>query len=607
MKRLISISFLSFSLAAIGQNVTIDYQAWNPSGTTCNLFVNPTNVPATGTASGNIEHQRKLGESVYNNSDLSIQMQTTFQTNGAVQKGARYRIAYNFKAGYSYIIYVTTAAVENTVGFTTGPYIRLDVNNNGGGGSTGCNGPETLSASTGGNPAAVQLSSNSFQEFQFVFLQMGTQPTLEVTAFPANNGGTKTVRIRKIRIVETPPAANFAITPNPIPVTCGLATPVTLTVNNNGGTTGITDYTWNLGATPNNWLLNGNPAPETYSTGTTNTLSLTPVCGTTPSNISATVTAGGNSFQTNTATISISNPTLSINGNANFCTGTSNYSINNLPCNASVSWSASPGGVVSLSCTSCPSITLTKLADGVVTLSATITKTNACSSGTETKDLTITVAAPKIIYTPSGQEAYNLTGQRFNYGANGPGKHFSVCPGEYLTFTPYFPSGYNPPTITAHQWTISGNYSSVGSLTQNYISVTSASSHPNAFNFTYQYQNACGWSPEYNGSAGTMDCDNGEEPFRVHRIKILKEELVKPENLATIFPNPVNDVLNIAINPKDVGMVTIKLYNALGKEVKKVIAISPLTSLNISGLTKGIYFIQILDGRRITTHKVIKN
>src|SRR5690606_38020494 len=97
--------------------------------------------------------------------------------------------------------------------------------------------------------------------------------------------------------------------------------------------------------------------------------------------------------------------------------GTSNYSINNLPCNASVSWSASPGGVVSLSCTSCPSITLTKLADGVVTLSATITKTNACSSGTETKDLTITVAAPKIIYTPSGQEAYNLTGQRFNYGA----------------------------------------------------------------------------------------------------------------------------------------------------------------------------------------------
>ena len=71
-------------------------------------------------------------------------MQTTFQTTGAVYNGARYRLAYNFKAGSSYIIYVTSAAVENTVGFPTGPFIRLDVNNNGGGGSTGCNGPETL-------------------------------------------------------------------------------------------------------------------------------------------------------------------------------------------------------------------------------------------------------------------------------------------------------------------------------------------------------------------------------------------------------------------------------------------------------------------------------
>ena len=179
MKRLISILFLLFSMAAFTQNVTIDYQAWNPSGTTCSLFVSPTNVPATGTGSGTIEHQRKLGETVYNSSDLSIQMQTIFQTTGGVSKGARYRIAYNFKVNYTYIIYVTAAAVENTAGSNTGPYIRLDVNNNGGGGSTGCNGPETLTPNTGGNPAAVQLSSNSFQEFQFVFPALGTQPTLE--------------------------------------------------------------------------------------------------------------------------------------------------------------------------------------------------------------------------------------------------------------------------------------------------------------------------------------------------------------------------------------------------------------------------------------------
>lgn len=62
MKHCISLLSLLISLAAIGQNVTIDYQTWNPSGTTCSLFVNPTNVPATGTTSGTIEHQRKLGQ-----------------------------------------------------------------------------------------------------------------------------------------------------------------------------------------------------------------------------------------------------------------------------------------------------------------------------------------------------------------------------------------------------------------------------------------------------------------------------------------------------------------------------------------------------------------
>lgn len=66
MKQIIAFLFLLFSHVAIGQNVVIDYQAWNPSGTSCNLFVSSTNVPATGTASGTIEHQRKLGETIYN-------------------------------------------------------------------------------------------------------------------------------------------------------------------------------------------------------------------------------------------------------------------------------------------------------------------------------------------------------------------------------------------------------------------------------------------------------------------------------------------------------------------------------------------------------------
>lgn len=93
MKHLFNILLLLLSLQAISQNVTIDYQTWNPAGTTCSLFVNPTNVPATGTSSGTIEHQRKLGETKYINSDFSIQIKTEYQTTGAVYKGGRFRIA----------------------------------------------------------------------------------------------------------------------------------------------------------------------------------------------------------------------------------------------------------------------------------------------------------------------------------------------------------------------------------------------------------------------------------------------------------------------------------------------------------------------------------
>ena len=141
MKQSIISLLLIISVVTNSQNVTIDYQAWNPSSTTCSLFVASTNVPATGTSSGTIEHQRKLGQTEYNSTDLSIQMQTTFQSSGSVLQGARYRIAYSFKSGYTYDVFITAAAVENTSGNNTGPFIRVDVNNNGGGGSAGCNGP----------------------------------------------------------------------------------------------------------------------------------------------------------------------------------------------------------------------------------------------------------------------------------------------------------------------------------------------------------------------------------------------------------------------------------------------------------------------------------
>jgi hypothetical protein len=594
-----AVGLLALAKLSIGQTTTINYLTSGLSTSSCNVF-NPS-----ATING-VQHTARAGGVTFNTS-FGIGLATTPQS--SPPGGTAYVINYNFVPGNNYTISITalgnpalflkTSVVPNFNQFPTN-------------GTSGCSPDQNISSyqTVGVGQLSTQTSTTSttYNVQQFSVPGSSVYPYLIIWA----SGGQASLSLDNLsisQVVITQTAiSSFTLSPSTLPISCGItSTQTNFTITNVNNTPNVTNHTWNLGSASNGWLYNGNPAPQTISTGTTNTISLTPVCGATPSNVSATVTAGGNSYQTNTATVSVSNPTLSIGGNSSFCTGTSNYSISNLPCNASVSWSASPSGIVSLSCTSCSSTTLAKLADGVVTLTATITKTNACSSGTEVKDLTVTVGAPKIIYAPSGQEAFNLTGQRFNYGANGPGNSFSVCPSEYLTFTPYFPSGYNPPTITAHQWTISGSYSSVGFLTQDYLSVTSASTHPNAFNFTYQYQNSCGWSPVYYGSAGTMNCDNGEEPFRVSPTKTPKEKIIKQDGLVSVFPNPVNDVLYISINSKDFGRVTVKLYNALGKEVKKVLVISPLTSINLSALTKGIYFVQILDGQKITTHKVIKN
>lgn len=128
---------------------------------------------------------------------------------------------------------------------------------------------------------------------------------------------------------------------------------------------------------PNNWLLNGNPAPATYSTGTVSTLALTPVCGSNPSNISVTVTVSGSGqYQSNTVVVTTSSPpTFSINGNNIICSAET-YSIPNLPCGANIVWSATPSGLVNLSCTNCLQTTATLIGNPNANLFLTATITS---------------------------------------------------------------------------------------------------------------------------------------------------------------------------------------------------------------------------------------
>lgn len=323
------------------------------------------------------------------------------------------------------MIYVTAAAVENTTGYPTGPYIRLDINNNGGGGSTGCNGPEVLNYNAGGNPSAVKLSSNSFQEFQFVFPQMGAQSTLEVTAFPETNGGIKTVRIRKIRIEETPPAVSFTLAPASLEIACGSSTPQTFTVANVHSTPGVTAYNWSLGAA-NGWIYNGSPAPTTIQTPA-NTLTLTPACQSTHSNISVSVAAGGSSYPAdNISAVSTSAPVYTISGSSEICSGSKTYTVNNLPCNGSVSWVSSNPGIAPVTVSNnVATVTRQGTYHDFITLTATVTSSMCHASSVTVQKKNIAVGFPHFTDTIVGGKRV-LPGGIYFYSFRLPLKYPSI-------------------------------------------------------------------------------------------------------------------------------------------------------------------------------------
>jgi surface protein len=68
----------------------------------------------------------------------------------------------------------------------------------------------------------------------------------------------------------------------------------------------------------------------------------------------------------------------------------------------------------------------------------------------------------------------------------------------------------------------------------------------------------------------------------------------------SIYPNPTSDKLHID------GLVVqdVVIYSVLGKEVVKI---SNQNSIDVSSLSKGIYFIKVSDGINSSTKKFIKN
>ncbi|MBI5540205.1 MAG: T9SS type A sorting domain-containing protein [Bacteroidia bacterium] len=69
-----------------------------------------------------------------------------------------------------------------------------------------------------------------------------------------------------------------------------------------------------------------------------------------------------------------------------------------------------------------------------------------------------------------------------------------------------------------------------------------------------------------------------------------------------VYPNPTNDILDIIL-PNISGHFTISVYSSLGQELFKM---SNKTSIDISNLPNGIYFLTVKNYDRIWTTKIVK-
>lgn len=380
---------------------------------------------------------------------------------------------------------------------------------------------------------------------------------------------TGKIYVRRITISETAP---FAL-PTPTNVPCGSTSPITLIVSNvNSIPSGtISDYTWNLGATPNGWIYNGSPAPQTVSTGTTGSISLTPNSSTL-SSISATVTAGGTIFNTNSSAIAIVAGSFSITGDNSFCSSTS-YSVN-VPSGSSVAWSKSPASVVSIA-PSGSSVTVSRIYSR--TFSLTASGTTVCGNPFTVTKTGITAGSPI-------DGSYSTS-----YDGGGP-------------LVKYPQEGYNYITEYSYVWAYVG-----GSPTWSLVGGTISSWNYNGYNLEF-YLSPTDWAT-FRATISSGGCTSTQDFTFIAQSYLYY----------SLAPNPVSSELTIYVDnnklssqkiPKSPDQVireviiTDKLGNIMKRQTypsdtKKV-------TLNVSGLPLDMYVAKVFNGKKWVSFKFLK-
>lgn len=282
--------------------------------------------------------------------------------------------------------------------------------------------------------------------------------------------------------------------------------------------------------------------------------------------------------------ISRPRPSLSISGNEVICSGTANYSISGpVPPGATVCWSiSSPTGAAIIPAPPYCGATLPVTFNSVGRATITATVTDCIESYTlSQKD--IVLGLPPV-------DRFIVDGDRFDYTVNGPNRNYTVCPSETLDVFPNIPVGTQGVIgVLQHSWEyVSGNYQTF--LGGNFYgaSVRTSSSVGAQLQLRYRYRNACGWSGYDQVDFTNMNCDGGEEPYRIGDGEFdFTVSSNSSKNTATI--NTTGLTSNGEVRIVDLSTLRVVKFIRIDKDQKRA-------KLYVGDLNPGTYVVQVSTG-----------
>ncbi len=166
------------------------------------------------------------------------------------------------------------------------------------------------------------------------------------------------------------------------------------------------------------------------------------------------------------------------------------------------------------------------------------------------------------------------------------------------------------PSATSYTWTKPSGWS--GSILHNITYRAVTGNTAGTFPVSITVTNACGAGVP---AVANVVVNNCGARVAGSSSDLQADDLSKSDSIAepsfkqaTIFPNPSSNIITVYIPAKKIteNKTVINIFDMNGNTIRRIKPVSTSTDINISGFSGGSYTIQLFDGKKLVTKKIIK-